>query len=67
MKRKAVLKNLSEFTKTGFWLAVITQDRRMKVVASAKDPKVALKKARGLGFDDASLMQSAQHYAAWIS
>ncbi len=67
MKRKTALKDLSEFTKTGFWLAVITQNRKMKVVASAKDPTIALKEARELGFNDASLIQSAKHYAAWIS
>ena len=61
-----MLKDLTAYQKTGFWLAVVTKGDKIKVVSAAKKPELALQEAQKRGFEDATLMKSARRYAAWI-
>ncbi|RJR14918.1 hypothetical protein C4579_03935 [Candidatus Microgenomates bacterium] len=62
-----MLQNLEDFQKEGYWLAVVTKHRRIKIVAAAKDPKRALQDAHNMGYKQASLMKSAKHYGVWVA
>ncbi len=61
-----MLKSLDEFQKIGFWLAVVSKNNTLKVVAAAKKPEKALALAKKKGFKEASLMMSSNRYASWI-
>lgn len=61
-----MLQELNKFNKPGLWLAVITKNNSIKVVASSKSPKESLTKARKKGFKEVSLMMSSERYASWI-
>lgn len=56
-----------EFTKTGFWLAVVIKRKGVYIVAVAKEPKRALDAAMKAGYNDAALMRSAKSYGAFTS
>ena len=57
---------IHKFTKTGFWLAVVTKNRRLFVVSASKYPKKALDTAHLAGYQAASLMKSAKGYGSFV-
>jgi len=57
--------DLKHFTKPGLWLAVVTKNGLIKVIAAAKTPKKALESAQNKGIKNVSLMMSARRYGSW--